>query len=250
MTTMLPALSDHEIFESDRVTSQGILACPTCVSSSALVVADRDALFKTGGLNEVTYCALDEDDADASRRDDRRVSRARPRFGERRSGQRTSDPGAALRGEARGSWGRGMARSTSDLPEARDPAIQVAVDATTIAQFARDGEAEHGARADRDPERAHPGDPGPPAAPLPRVLRCELAAVASYVVPAVGVPDRRRGAPAVPRPRLARARPRALADARRRDILLATSHARESTSAPILERLGFETICRMPMYFG
>ena len=41
-----------------------------------------------------------------------------------------------------------------------------------------------------------------------------------------------------------------LAHARARGITLATSHAREATSAPILEKLGFETVCRFPMYFG
>ena len=41
-----------------------------------------------------------------------------------------------------------------------------------------------------------------------------------------------------------------LAHARVRGISLATTHARESTSAPILEKLGFETVCVMPMYFG
>ena len=35
-----------------------------------------------------------------------------------------------------------------------------------------------------------------------------------------------------------------LAHARARGILLATSHARAETAAPILERLGFETLCR------
>jgi GNAT superfamily N-acetyltransferase len=41
-----------------------------------------------------------------------------------------------------------------------------------------------------------------------------------------------------------------LADACARGIALATSHAREATSAPILERLGFATICRFPRCFG
>jgi GNAT superfamily N-acetyltransferase len=41
-----------------------------------------------------------------------------------------------------------------------------------------------------------------------------------------------------------------LAHARAHGIPLATSHARESTSAPILEKMGFETVCRFPMYFG
>ncbi len=41
-----------------------------------------------------------------------------------------------------------------------------------------------------------------------------------------------------------------LAHARSRGIALATTHASEATSAPILERLGFETVCRFQMYFG
>jgi GNAT superfamily N-acetyltransferase len=41
-----------------------------------------------------------------------------------------------------------------------------------------------------------------------------------------------------------------LSDARTHGIALATSHAREATSAPILERLGFATICRFARYFG
>ncbi|HYO54751.1 GNAT family N-acetyltransferase [Archangium sp.] len=46
---------------------------------------------------------------------------------------------------------------------------------------------------------------------------------------------------------------RALAAARlryaaERDIPFATSHARASTSAPLLERLGFETLCRFPVF--
>jgi ribosomal protein S18 acetylase RimI-like enzyme len=46
---------------------------------------------------------------------------------------------------------------------------------------------------------------------------------------------------------LARAR---LADARGRGLELATCHAREATSAPILERLGFATIRRFAIYFS
>lgn len=41
-----------------------------------------------------------------------------------------------------------------------------------------------------------------------------------------------------------------LAHAHARGITLATAHAREATSAPILEKIGFETVCRFPMYFG
>lgn len=39
-----------------------------------------------------------------------------------------------------------------------------------------------------------------------------------------------------------------LAFARSRGVMLATSHARAETSAPILERLGFETLCRYDNY--
>jgi len=41
-----------------------------------------------------------------------------------------------------------------------------------------------------------------------------------------------------------------LAHARSLGIPLATTHAREATSAPILEHLGFETVFRFAMYFG
>lgn len=41
-----------------------------------------------------------------------------------------------------------------------------------------------------------------------------------------------------------------IAHARADGIELATSHARESTSAPILERMGFATIARFSTYFG
>jgi GNAT superfamily N-acetyltransferase len=41
-----------------------------------------------------------------------------------------------------------------------------------------------------------------------------------------------------------------LAHARARGLSLATTHAREDTSAPILEQLGFETVCTIPIYFG
>jgi len=41
---------------------------------------------------------------------------------------------------------------------------------------------------------------------------------------------------------------RRLADASRHGIMLATSHARAETSAPILEKLGFETLCHYDNY--
>jgi len=41
-----------------------------------------------------------------------------------------------------------------------------------------------------------------------------------------------------------------LAHARAHGIPLATSHAREATSAPILAALGFDTVCRIGVYFA
>ncbi|MBA3819707.1 MAG: hypothetical protein H0X17_12495 [Deltaproteobacteria bacterium] len=41
-----------------------------------------------------------------------------------------------------------------------------------------------------------------------------------------------------------------LAHARARGLALATSHARELTSAPILAGLGFQTLCRLGTYGG
>jgi GNAT superfamily N-acetyltransferase len=39
------------------------------------------------------------------------------------------------------------------------------------------------------------------------------------------------------------------AHAQRRGLALATTHASESTSAPILERMGYSTVCRFAMYY-
>jgi GNAT superfamily N-acetyltransferase len=64
----------------------------------------------------------------------------------------------------------------------------------------------------------------------------------AYLVGAVVLPAHRR-----------RGVYRALIDARleavaRRGITLATTHARETTSAPILEKLGFETMYRYELF--
>lgn len=257
---MLPALSDEVIFEEVIVSPRrSFPALPD------LRVIERPGWLqivtpsmKTGGLNEVSYSALDARDADAII--DATIAEYRALGLKFRwnvgPGSAPPDLGERLaRRGLVGSWGRGMARSTSDLPEAHDPAIRVAeVDATTIAPFSRVMAAGWSMElAPIETLNAHIL-----ATPDRRqrlyLAYCdgEPAAVASYVVfprsafliGGVVLPQfRGRG--------LYRALVHArLADARRRDLHLATSHARESTSAPILERLGFETICRMPMYFG
>ncbi|MEO8698600.1 MAG: GNAT family N-acetyltransferase [Kofleriaceae bacterium] len=208
--------------------------------------------IKSGGLNEVIYSMLDEAEADAtiaaaiaSYRDLGLKFRwnAGPGSGPADLGDRLERQGL------RKSVGRGMARSTEDTEDFADV---VEVDATTIDDYTR-------AMADgwgADRAALHP---------LHQYLLTEArqclfvaycdgvpAAAASYVAfersafligGVVLEQYRGRG--------LYRALVRArLAHARARGIPLATSHARESTSAPILERMGFETVCRLPMYFG
>ena len=208
--------------------------------------------IKTGGLNEVIYSLLDERSADATI--DAAITTYRelglkfrwnagPRSGPADLGERLERRGLAP------SWGRGMARSTDDGGEVDDV---VEVDATTLDAYTNVMAA--GWNAD-----------GAALLALHRHLLAEgrqclflaycdgvPAAAASYVPFArsayliggvVLASYRGRG--------LYRALVRArLAHARARGITLATSHAREATSAPILEKLGFETVCRFPMYFG
>jgi ribosomal protein S18 acetylase RimI-like enzyme len=208
--------------------------------------------IKTGGLNEVIYSSLDEHEADSTI--DTAIAMYRdlglkfrwnagPGSGPADLGDRLERRGLAQ------SIGRGMARSTESDDKIGDV---VEVDATTVDQFTHvmaagwSGDAtallalhrhvlaearQHLFLAYRD---------GVPAAaasyvPFPR---------SAYMIGGVVLPDYRgRG--------LYRALVQArMAHARARGITLATSHARESTSAPILEKLGFETVCRIPMYFG
>ncbi len=212
----------------------------------------------TGGLNEVIHSVLDPAEADAII--DATIAGYRELGLKFRwnvgPGSAPADLGDQL--AARGlvaSWGRGMALTIGDTSVAADPAIAIeSVDATNVDAFS--SVMSEGWSLD--------------AAPLTRLnrfiidsaarrqqlflARCEgeLAACASYVafprsaylIGGVVLPKfRRRG--------LYRALVQArLADARVRGIELATSHAREASSAPILESLGFTTICRFPMYFG
>jgi GNAT superfamily N-acetyltransferase len=153
------------------------------------------------------------------------------------------------------SWGRGMARSTSAPPQADDPAIRIVeVDATTIDAFsqvtARGWDLELTPTAELHAQIL--AAPGRKQHLFLAYHRGEPAATASYfafprsayLLGGVVLPQHRgRG--------LYRALVAArLGHAQARGISLATTHARESSSAPILERLGFATICRFPRYFS
>jgi ribosomal protein S18 acetylase RimI-like enzyme len=220
--------------------------------------------FRTGGLNEVAFSALADDEADAVI--DATIAEYRALGIAFRwavpPGSAPADLGARLvrRGLVE-SWGRGMARATAAEadpaePGAADPAIRVdeIAAAAGVAAFTRVmaegwgvdpaplGDAH--ARLLEDPARRH-------RLFLARVGGAPAGAAAyvafprsAYLLGAVVLPPfRGRGVYRA----LARAR---LADARARGIELATCHAREATSAPILERLGFATIRRFAIYFS
>lgn len=256
----MPALSEEEIIEEVIVTPRR--AFPPLPD---LRVIERPGWLQiitpsitNGSLNEVIFSALDEHEADAAI--DAAIA------GYRVLGLRfrwNAGPGSAPanlgeRLERRGlvaSWGRGMARSTSAPGQTDDPAIEIAeVDATTIGVFSQ--VMAHGWSLDPAPIAELNGQIL--AAPERRqrmflaYRHGEPAATASYIAfprsaYLIGgvVLSHHRGHGLYRALVAAR-----LADARARGIGLATSHARESSSAPILERMGFETICRFPMYFG
>ncbi len=210
--------------------------------------------LKTGGLNEVIYSLLEERDADAT------IDTAIATYRERglkfrwNAGPGSGPPNLADRLESRGlarNWGRGMARSTVAFRGHPLGSI-VEVDDKTVDAYTHVMAA--GWDADFDALLA-----------LHRFVLAEArqrlflaycagvpAAAASYVpfersaflMGGVVLPSfRGRG--------LYRALVQArLSHAHARGIALATSHAREETSAPILEKLGFATVCRLPMFFG
>jgi len=237
--------------------------------------------FRTGGFNEVALSVLSDDEADAVI--DATIAEYRALGIAFRwavpPGSAPADLGARLvrRGLVE-SWGRGMARSTAAEAEpaaapagadgkpaaavaeasdaAVDPAIAVAevTDAAGAAAFTRVMAEGWGV----DPAPLHLvherllADPDRRQRLFLASVAGEPAGAASYVafprsaylLGAVVLPHLRgRGVYRA----LARAR---LADARARGIELATCHARESTSAPILERLGFATIRRFAIYFS
>lgn len=213
---------------------------------------------KSGGLNEVLQSELDEPGADAAI--DAAIADYRalglsfrwcvaPVASPVDLGERLARRGLV------GRQGRGMARSTDDPPGAADPAIEIAeVDAATIDAFAE--VSAQGWGADRaqvdDVHRQILAAPDRRQHMFVALHRGEPAATASYV--AFPRSAYLLGGVVLPAHRghgLYRALVAArLAHARARGIVLATSHAQEATSAPILERLGFTTVCRFARYFG
>lgn len=214
--------------------------------------------IKTGGLNEVIWSALDEQSAD--RVIDATIAEYRALGLQFRwdAGPYSAPADLADRLERRGlvvSWGRGMARATSPPPGTDDPAIDVVeVGASTVGVFSQ----VMAGGWSLEPTPLTEANAHILAAPGNRhhmflaYRHGEPAATASYV--AFARSAYLLGGVVLPRHRgngLYRALVRGRLDhARERGIELATSHARESSSAPILEHMGFDTICRFPKYFG
>lgn len=221
--------------------------------------------FRDGGLNEVAFSALADDEADAVI--DATIAEYRALGLAFRwavpPGSAPADLGDRLvrRGLVE-SWGRGMARSTAprdgDPGDPPDPAIHVEeIDDLGGGEIYSRVMAE-GWGVDPDPLRratelllgtadrrhrlflARHGEEREPAGVASYVAFPRSA----YLLGGVVLP-RFRGRGLYRALALAR-----LADARARGIELATCHAREATSAPILERLGFATICRFAIYFS
>ncbi|MBA2540184.1 MAG: GNAT family N-acetyltransferase [Deltaproteobacteria bacterium] len=208
--------------------------------------------IKTGGLNEVIYSLLDERSADAAI--DSAVAMYRDLGLKFRwnAGPGSGPADLCERLERRGltpSWGRGMARSIEDGGPVADV---IEVDARTVEDYthvmAAGWNADAAALLSLHQHILAEGRhclfvgycDGLPVAAASYVPFTRSA----YLMGGVVLPSHRgRG--------LYRALVQArLAHARARGITLATSHAREATSAPILEKLGFETVCRFPLYFG
>ncbi|MGN6106450.1 MAG: GNAT family N-acetyltransferase [Kofleriaceae bacterium] len=213
--------------------------------------------FKRGGFNGVSFCALDEAGVDAA------IDAAIAEYhalGIQFRWTVTPDcrpadlaERLARRGLAR-SWSCGLARSTANLPDAPSEVRVEEVDHATIDAYTR--VMAEGWQDDPAPLAvAHAAVLAEPARRHRLYLAyCdgEPAAAASYVafprsaylLGAVALPQfRRRGLYRA----LVIARLRAAAA---RGLELAISHAREETSAPVLERMGFERIARWPVFFG
>jgi len=213
--------------------------------------------FRTGGFNEVSLTQVADDEADAAI--DAAIAEYR-RLGIAfrwpvAPGSRPHD--LAERLTRRGlvaSMVRGMARSTADPPRAPAGAVVEQVDERSADQFtsvmAEGWASDAGELAAvqaaifSQPERSH------------RLFLArwdgEPAAVASYV--AFPRSAYLLGGVTLPRFR-GKGLYRALVAARMRDaaargLTLATSQAREGSSAPILERMGFRTVCSFPIFRG
>lgn len=217
--------------------------------------------FRSGGFNEVSFARLSDGEADKVI--DRTIAGYREQGIAFRwlvpPGSKPDD--LAERLERRGlerTMVRGMARATADPPGGlgdTSGVIQVEeVDRGTVGVFTRimaegwESDLESLARVNqrvlRQPDRVH------------RLFLAtfggEPAAVASYC--AFARSAYLLGGVVLPRFR-GNGLYRALVDARlldaaARGLRVATSQARESTSAPILARMGFQTICRFPIYRG
>ncbi|MEO8846868.1 MAG: GNAT family N-acetyltransferase [Kofleriaceae bacterium] len=213
--------------------------------------------LKTGGLNEVIYSLLDEHGADAAIDTAIAIYRDRGLKFRWNAGPGSGPIDLGERLERRGltpSRGRGMARSTDvgDAGDASDVAGVVEVDRATVGDYTR--VMASGWSAESAPLLALHHHLLAEGRQRLFVAYCDgvAAAAGSYVAFArsaflmrgvVVEAFRGRG--------LYRALVEArLRHARGRGISIATTHARESTSAPILEKLGFETVCSIPMYFG
>ena len=257
---MLPALPDDVIFEEVVVTPRSAtLPLPDLrrIERPGWVQVVTPS-FRQGGFNEVAFSALADDEADAVI--DATIAEYRALGIKFRwavpPGSAPADLGARLvrRGLVE-SWGRGMARATASLELAGDPAVVVEeIGADRIETFTR--VMAEGWDLDPAPLRAAHAVLLGMADRRQRLFLASCggapAGVASYVAfprsayllgAVVLPPFRGRGLYRA----LAGAR---LADARARGLALATCHAREATSAPILERLGFSTICRFAIYFS
>jgi len=212
--------------------------------------------IKTGRLNEVIYSALADEDID--RIIDETIA------GYRDQGLRfrwNGTPGSAPAGLGahlvrRGfdeSWGRGMALVQPLVGETAPAACEIeVVTAATLAEFTH----VMATGWNIDPvslaalHRQAFGEPHHHhfvayCAGVPAAAASYIAFDASaFLMGAVVLPAfRGRGIYRA----LVAAR---LAHARSFGIELATTHAREVSSAPILEKLGFATVCRFAMYYG
>ena len=214
--------------------------------------------FRSGGLNEIAYASLPDDEADAA------IDAAIADY--RRRGLRfrwSVVPASRPRDLARRLADRGLERSET-LAVARDCALLrqaapdagirvVAVDAATVDTYSEVMAAGWGV------------DPGPFVDYHRQALNTSerhrfylamadeepVGGAASvifdrsvFLIGAVVLPSARgRGAYRA----MVGSR---LADAAARGVDLATSYAMETTSGPILERLGFSVVARFPMFLG
>ncbi|HEY5935608.1 MAG TPA: GNAT family N-acetyltransferase [Kofleriaceae bacterium] len=212
--------------------------------------------FKNGGFNEISHAVLDATEADAVI--DATIARYRD-GGIKFRWTIGPDSAPADLGERLGRRGlvhaisHAMVRAT-DLEEDLSPDVTIErVDASNVddytAAMAEGWSSEPQPLADAHALilRSYPNHrmylarvAGEPAATAGQVLFER----STYLLGAVVLPRfRRRG--------LYRALVAArLADARAAGLALATSHARASSSAPLLAKLGFATVCSLDVYSG